>query len=198
MYKKHGILGLFLLLVVILVLKPRIILNMYNNILGRVVLIGIVLFFTTCHVALGLLASLCLIIVSNMFFMVGVNREGLTNLDNESEANMIQPGLTIGDDTVSATDTNAKLKVITKAKASGMTITGDGSKLSELQAQAQEQGETEGVDRQTVQETIQSKSSKSIPVDKTNFESTEVEASEPTTSVTESFSNKKTMGYASF
>lgn len=200
MYKKHGILGLFLLLVVILVLKPRIIFNMYNNILGRVVLIGIVLFFTTCNVALGLLAALCLIIVSNMFFMVGVNIEGLTNLDNESEPNMIQPGLTIGDDNASSTDTNDKLNVITKEKAkakanaNGITVTGDGSKLSELQAQAQE----EGVDRQTVQETIQSKSSKSIPVDKSKFESTEVQASEPTTSVTESFSNKNPMGYAPF
>lgn len=194
MYKKHGILGLFLLLVVILVLKPRIILNMYNNILGRVVLIGIVLFFTTCHVALGLLAALCLIIVSNMFFMVGVNREGLTNLDNESEANMIQPGLTIGDDNTSLTDTNDKLKVITKAKANGITVTKDGSKLSELQAQAQE----EGIDRQTVQETIQSKSSKAIPVDKSKFESNEVQASEPTTSVTENFNNKHPMEYAPF
>ena len=138
MYKKHGILGLFLLLVVILVLKPRIIFNMYNNILGRVVLIGIVLFFTTCNVALGLLAALCLIIVSNMFFMVGVNIEGLTNLDNESEPNMIQPGLTIGDDNASSTDTNDKLNVITKEKAkakanaNGITVTGDGSKLSDL------------------------------------------------------------------
>jgi hypothetical protein len=198
MYKKQGILGLFLLLVVILVLKPRIILNMYNNILGRVVLIGLVLFFTTCHVALGLLAALCLIIVSNMFFMVGSNIEGLTNLDNESEPNMIQPGLTIGDDNTSSTNTNDKLKVITKAKAkanaNGITVTGDGSKLSELQAQAQE----EGVDRQTVQETIQSKSSKAIPVDKSKFESNEVQASEPTTSVTESFNNKHPMGYAPF
>lgn len=195
MYKKHGILGLFLLLVVILVLKPRIIFNMYNNILGRVVLIGLVLFFTTCNVALGLLAALCLIVVSNMFFMVGVNVEGLTNLDDKTESNtMIQPGLTIGDDNASSTDTNDKLKVITKAKANGITVTGDGSKLSELQAQAQE----EGVDRQTVQETIQSKSSKSIPVDKSKFESTEVQASEPTTSVTEGFSNKKPMGYAPF
>lgn len=192
MYKKHGILGLFLLLVVILVLKPRIIFNMYNNILGRVVLIGIVLFFTTCNVALGLLAALCLIVVSNMFFMVGVNIEGLTNIDDPES--MIKPGLTIGDDNTSSTDTNDKLKVITKAKANGITVTGDGSKLSELQAQAQE----EGVDRQTVQETIQSKSSKSIPVDKSKFESTEVQASEPTTSVTEGFSNKKPMGYAPF
>jgi hypothetical protein len=199
MYKKQGILGLFLLLVVILVLKPRIILNMYNNILGRVVLIGLVLFFTTCHVALGLLAALCLIIVSNMFFMVGVNIEGLTNLDNKTESDtMIQPGLTIGDDNVTTNNTNNKLNVITKAKeranANGITVTGDGSKLSELQAQAQE----EGVDRQTVQETIQSKSCKAIPVDKSKFESNEVQASEPTTSVTESFNNKHPMGYAPF
>lgn len=196
MYKKHGILGLFLLLVVILVLKPGIILNMYDNILGRVVLIGIVVFFTTCNVALGLLAALCFIIVSNVFFMVGsnTNMEGLTNLDDPQA--MIKPGLTIGDDNVSSTDTNDKLKVITKAKAKANDINmrGDGSKLSDLQSQAEEQG----VDRQTLQETIQSKSSKSIPVDKTKFESTEVQASEPTTSVTENFSNKKPMGYASF
>lgn len=190
MYKKHGILGLFLLLVVILVLKPRIILNMYDNILGRVVLIGIVIFFTTCNVALGLLAALCLIIVSNMFLIVGSNMEGLTNLDDGT----IKPGLTIGDDNANSTDSTDKLKVITKAKTN--TITGDGSKLSEIQAQAQ--AEEKGVDRQTVQETIQSKSSKSIPIDKTKFESTEVQASEPTTSVTESFSNKKPMGYSSF
>jgi hypothetical protein len=194
MYKKHGILGLFLLLVVILVLKPGIILNMYDNILGRVVLIGIVVFFTTCNVALGLLAALCFIIISNVFFMVGSNTniEGLTNLDNPQA--MIKPGLTIGDDNVSSTDTNNKLKVITKAKANGITITGNGSKLSEIQAQAEEQG----VDRQTLQETIQSKSSKSIPVDKTKFESTEVQANEQTTSVSEGFSNKKPMKYALF
>jgi hypothetical protein len=191
MYKKHGILGLFLLLVVILVLKPRIILNMYDNILGRVVLIGIVVFFTTCNVALGLLAALCLIIISNIFSIVGSNMEGLTNLDDGTT----QPGLTIGDDNVSPTDTNDKLKVITKAKANA--ITGDGSKLSEIQAQSQAAAE-EGIDRQTVQETIQSKSSKSIPVDKTKFESTEVQASEPTTNVTEGFSNKKPMGYSLF
>ena len=183
MYNKHGILGLFLLLVVILVLKPRLILNMYNNILGRVVLIGLVLFFTTCNVALGLLAALCLIIVSNMFFIV----EGLTNLDSETEP-MVKPGLTIGDDTVTSNDANMnnKINIITKAKEKGITVNGDGSKLSELQSQAQED---EGVDRQTLQETIQSKSSKTIPVDKKTFESTDVKPNEPATSVTESFRN---------
>jgi hypothetical protein len=194
MYKKHGILGLFLLLVVILVLKPRIILNMYDNILGRVVLIGIVVFFTTCNVALGLLAALCLIIISNIFSIVGSNMEGLTNLDDgTTPESMIKPGLTIGDDNANSTDSTDKLKVITKAKTNN--ITGDGSKLSEIKAESVTE---EGVDRQTLQETIQPKSSKSIPVDKTKFESTEVQASEPTTSVTEGFSNKKPMGYSLF
>ena len=177
---KHGILGLFLLLVIILVLKPRVILNIYNNILGRLLLIGLVLFFTTYNVALGLLAALCLIIVSNMFFM-----EGLTNLDSGTEP-IEKSGLTIGDDTnTSNNDTTAKLNVITKAKANSITITGDESKLSDLQAEA----ESEGVDRQTLQETIQSKNSKTIPVDKKIFESTEVQASEPRTNVSEGFGN---------
>jgi hypothetical protein len=190
----HGILGLFLLLVIILVLKPRFILNMYNNILGRVLLIGVVIFFTTCNVALGLLAGLCLIIVSNTFFM-----EGLTNLDDQSNPdNMVQPGLTIGDDNVTSDDPASKLNVITKAKAKenadGTTVIGDDLKLSEIQAEAQSQG----VDRQTIQETIQSKSSKAIPVEKSNFESTEVKANESSTSVTEGFCNKKPIGYANF
>jgi hypothetical protein len=103
MYKKYTILGLFLLLVVISLLKPRVILNIYNNILGRVLLIGVVLFFTSCNVALGLLSALFLIIASNMVFM-----EGLTNLNNA--------GLTIGDDNVNSTnDTNNKVIVTTNS-----------------------------------------------------------------------------------
>ena len=181
MYEKHGILGLFLLLVAFLVLKPRVILNIYNNILGRVLLIGLVLFFTTCNVALGLLSALCLIIVSNMFFMEGVNIEGLTNIDDKPEQ-MIKPGLTIGDDNVtSINDTSDKVMVTTKPKTKEPEKT-----ISDLKAQA----ETNGVDRQSIQESIQAKSSKTIPVDKTNFESTEVKPSDPTTkSGTEGFSH---------
>ena len=176
MYQKHGIIGLFLLLVAFLVLKPRVILNIYNNNLGRVLLIGLVLFFTTCNIALGLLSALCLIIVSNMFFM-----EGLTNLDDKPDI-MIRPGLTIGDDNVtSANDTSDKVIVTTKLKTKDNERT-----ISDLKAEA----ETGGVDRQSIQESIQAKSSKTIPVDRTNFESTEVKASDPMTkSITEGFSH---------
>ena len=186
MYQKHGISGLFLLLVVILIVKPRVFYNLYNHILGRVLLIGVVLFFTMCNVTLGLLAALCLIIASNMFLI-----EGLDNLDSSNE-------ITIGDDNI-VNSSPAKIKVTSKAKDK------DGAKISELQAQAdteaQAQADTEadteafGVDRLTLQETMQSKSSKSIPVNATNFMSENVRPSEPTTSiVSESFINK----YASF
>jgi hypothetical protein len=177
MYKKYGIVCLFLLLVVALILKPRVLFNLYRNILGRVVLIGVVLFFTMFNVTLGLLAALCLIIASNMFFMEGFDNVtiGDDNADGSSS-----------DGTVVSVETKDKVK----AKA---TTTKDGSKLSELQAQAQNKGEEgerevegegEGVDKLSIHDSIQSKSSKTIPFDKSNFSSDEVSPSESTSATT--------------
>ena len=185
MYQKHGILGLFLLLVVALILKPRVLFNLHNNILGRVVLIGVVLFFTMFNVTLGLLSALCLIIASNMFFM-----EGLTNLDGDQKS-MIQSGLTVGEDNIPSTgkvsvETKEKIKANAKAKVADSDVT-----ISEMQEQSQARrqngSEEYGVDRTAIQETIQPKSSKSIPTDKKSFRSEEVSASDPTT--TEPFSS---------
>jgi K+-sensing histidine kinase KdpD len=180
MYKKHGILGLFLLLVVILIVNPRVFYNLYNNILGRVLLIGVILFFTTFNVTLGLFAALCLIIASNMFFT-----EGLTTL-NGSDSTMIQPGMTIGDDNVtqSSLPDDAKIKVTTKAAEKDK-----GTKISVLMDKA----ETQGVDRQTIQETMQSKSSKSIPINNQMFKSEDVMPNETTSTVLEGLQNKYAM-----
>jgi hypothetical protein len=169
MYQKHGIVGLFLLLVAILIVKPRVFYNLYNHILGRVLLIGVIIFFTTFNVTLGLFAALCLIIASNMFLI-----EGLSNL-NEGES---LDGTTIGDDNAVTSSSDAKLTVTTKAKAKEK---GDGSKISELQEQ--------GVDRQTIHETIQAKSSKTIPINSASFASDDVSPSETTSSV-DGFHNK--------
>jgi hypothetical protein len=177
MYQKHGIVGLFLLLVAILIVKPRVFYNLYNHILGRVLLIGVIIFFTTFNVTLGLFAALCLIIASNMFFI-----EGLSNL-NEGDP-MIKPGTTIGDDNEVSSSSDAKLTVTTKAKAKAKEK-GDGSKISELQ----EQAEAQGVDRQTIHETIQAKSSKTIPTNPASFASEDVSPSETTSSV-DGFHNK--------
>ena len=90
MYKNFEIYGLFLLLVVVLLIKPRVIYDLYNNILGRLILIGIVVFLTTNNITLGLLSALCLIIASNMFFI---------------------EGMTIGDDTDSSDSSNSSNKI---------------------------------------------------------------------------------------
>jgi hypothetical protein len=70
--KMRGILGLFLSLVIALVISPRTIKNIYDTILGRLVLIGIIVFFTIHNVTLGLLVALIVIISSNMFLFEGV------------------------------------------------------------------------------------------------------------------------------
>ena len=186
MYKMHGILGLFLLLVIILMLKPRVLFNLYNNILGRVVLIGVVLFFTTCNITLGLLAALCLIIVSNMFFM-----EGLTNLDGDNNSMIHRASTegsrastegsrasTIGEDNEDGTiNTGDKITVETKeqvkANVKAKVSSNDGATISELQEQ--------GVDRASIDESIRPKKPSSIPVDKSVFRSEEVSASDPAT-----------------
>ncbi len=57
MQKIHGLIGLFLMLVVIIVVSPGMINNIYDTILGRIVLLGIVIFFTTHNTTLGLLVA---------------------------------------------------------------------------------------------------------------------------------------------
>jgi hypothetical protein len=149
-------------------------------------LIGVILFFTTFNVTLGLFAALCLIIASNMFFT-----EGLTTL-NGSDSTMIQPGTTIGDDTVtvSSLPDDAKIKVTTKAAEKDKEKEKDkGTKISVLMDKA----ETQGVDRQTIQETMQSKSSKSIPIDNQMFKSEDVMPNETTSTVLEGLQNKYAM-----
>lgn len=65
---KSQIMGaLFLALVVILALKPKIINNIYDNLLGRLVLICVVIFVSMNNVTLGLLVVLIIITALNQF-----------------------------------------------------------------------------------------------------------------------------------
>ena len=65
--KSQSIGALFLALVLILGLNPKIINNIYDNILGRIFLICVVIFFSINSVTLGLLVVLIIIIASNQF-----------------------------------------------------------------------------------------------------------------------------------
>ena len=84
--------ALFLLIVAVVIVNPSIINDLYDNILGRIVLIAIILFFTMHNTTLGLLVALCLIAASNQFF--GVNKmriEGLEPLNPVSLSEDISP-----------------------------------------------------------------------------------------------------------
>jgi len=67
----HGLGVIFTMLVVVLIVSPSTINNMYNNILGRVGLIALIIFFAMHNVTLGLLAALCVIVASNMSMVEG-------------------------------------------------------------------------------------------------------------------------------
>ena len=168
MYKKFGIGGMFLLLVIILLVNPLVIYRIYNNILGRIVLICFIVFLTMNNVTLGLLAALCLIIASDMFFNIGSYNfiEGLDNMNTDKS------GTTIGDDNKENSTINDTINIITKV---GNKSNQDGSKISDLKAQYEE---VQGVDRLSVDESIRSKNSKSLPVNDKSFSSDDVSASE--------------------
>ena len=72
----QGYLSLFAILVVILLVNPSFYNNMYNNLLGRMFLIIIMIFFAMNNVTLGLLVALIIIIGTNMNFT-----EGLSTMD---------------------------------------------------------------------------------------------------------------------
>lgn len=86
--------ALFLLIVAVVIVNPSIINDLYDNILGRIVLIAIILFFTMHNTTLGLLVALCLIAASNQFF--GVNKmriEGFEPLNPASLSEDISPSI---------------------------------------------------------------------------------------------------------
>ena len=167
--KMQGVLGLFILLVIILITNPGFYNNMYNNVLGRVVLIAILIFFATNNVTLGLLVALIIIIGTNMYFIEGMDTmagEGVTDkgtTDKGTAADEVaitsaelelsgSKGTTIGDDGVTPDSSITTKKIIVTPS----------KKL--------------GSDRQSLEETIKAKPSGQIPVAKGNFTSTEVTA----------------------
>lgn len=149
--KTKSIGALFVALVIILAVNPKVINNIYGTILGRLFLICIVIFFAMNNTTLGLLVALAIITASNQF---GSFVEGMDN----------QEPITIGDDnsTPSGNDTT-KITVMTKDQ--------DKQKLSDLK-----QNIAQGVDKEDIKAAIASKDSKQIPVDSSMNSSGEVSA----------------------
>jgi hypothetical protein len=164
-----SIVALFVTLAVILAINPRIIHEIYNTILGRLVLICIIIFVSMHNVTLGLLITLIIIMLSKEF---GILTEGMDNISTPD---------TIGDDNE---DITGKQQVLTKDATNSMIK----NKISDLKKKASELG----IDKEDIRNAILSKDSKTIPVSADATSSGEVDAFTPSmitnsSSLTEGF-----------
>ena len=170
-----GSLAILLGMVLILAINPRMIHSIYDTILGRLVLIGIVLFLSMNNTTLGLLATLVIIIALNQF---STFVEGMENATK-----------TIGDDNVTTT---GNIKVLTKSAVKDNTgteqTTGTGQTISELKEIA-----AAGVDKEDIKLAIAPKSEKAFPQPTSGSTENTMPATEATLkkngSLTETFSN---------
>ena len=85
-------LGVLLVLVVIMVLKPNLLGFLYNNILGKLVFVAAVVFLSLKHTAAGLLAVVFIAIVATMSGYHGFEgmevpeeKEGNDNMDEDEK-----------------------------------------------------------------------------------------------------------------
>jgi hypothetical protein len=145
--KTKSIGALFVALVIILAVKPRLVNNIYRTILGRLFLLSIVIFMAMNNITLGLLVVLSIIAASNQF---GSLVEGMDN---------------IGDDN---TEVVGKQKVLTKSAVKK----GIKNKLSDLKTKADELG----VDKEDIKNAIASKDSRTIPLNPAVMKSEDVSA----------------------
>ena len=170
--KIHGLGFLFIMLIVVLIVSPRSLNNLYNNTLGRVALIALIIFFAMNNVTLGLLAALCVIIASNMYMF-----EGMENM-TEDEKNKLKDKVTTITTTI-PTSTTTPPSTTTPSTTTPSTTTP--STMTTTTGT--------GVDKEAIKDAIQAKASNAIQVAKSDFASTEVEpTTAPSTTTQEGFS----------
>ena len=178
--KMHGLGFLFIMLIVVLIVSPRSLNNMYNNTLGRVALIALIIFFAMNNVTLGLLAALCVIIASNMYMF-----EGLENM-TEDQKNNLKDKATDKKGTMSSTTTPSTTTTTTDSTTP--TTTTDSTTTDSTTTDSTTTGT--GVDKEAIKDAIQAKASNTIQVAKADFGSTEVApTTAPSTTTQEAFSS---------
>jgi hypothetical protein len=159
--KTKGIVALFVALVVILGLNPRVVFNVYDSVIGRLVLIAVIIFFSMCNTTLGLLLVLALIIILNRFTSFSTFTEGFNTLDTVPS--------TVGEDNDTTT---GQQQVLTRsASSTEKKDTQPSPKISEIKAKAA--APSAGVDMQDIQNAIMPKDSKTLPTDPQTMKSSE-------------------------
>jgi hypothetical protein len=143
--KEKSIVALNVLLIIVLAVKPDMVTNMYSSILGRLVLIGAVIFFSMSNVTLGLLVALVIISGLNQFgsftegmekdklkekvtvvrdAVVGVDKEDIKNaiMAKDSKTIPVSDKMTTSNEVSASTPT-----MLTTSKLEGFTSYGYGS-----------------------------------------------------------------------
>ena len=165
--KTHSIVAIFIALVVILAINPKMVNTLYSSVLGRLLLISIVILLSMKNVTLGLLVALTIISGLNQLgsFVEGSFVEG-----SFVEGSFVEgfEATTVGEDNVDAT---GKQIVLTNA-AQGTTVNSAKQKISDLKAQAA----TNGVDKEDIKAALQAKDSSTIPTDPNMTTNDSVEA----------------------
>jgi len=150
------IVALFIVLVIILLIKPKMIYNLYNTLLGRVVILAVIVFFAMHNATLGLLVALGVIVISNQFTVFA---EGLENMDNTTTLGSVPS--TVGDDNAIMPTMDAKQNVVTRSGSADANKNDIKNKrISEIKENAM------GVDKEDIKNTLASKPSNTLPVPK--------------------------------
>jgi hypothetical protein len=152
--KTKSIGALFVALVIILAVNPKVVNNIYSSLLGRLFLVCVVILFAMNNTTLGLLAALAVITASNQF---GSFTEGMEN----------GTPTTIGEENVNTTGNQI---VLTDSAAEAAK-----KKISDIK-QSIADG-TVGVDKEDIKTSIMSKDSNTIPIAENMTSSDEVSAS---------------------
>jgi hypothetical protein len=180
------VIAMFVALLIILAVNPRMINNIYSTILGRLVLIGVVIFLAMNNLVLGLLVALAIISSINQF---GSFVEGMDT--------MAAP-VTIGEDNVPITG-----QQIVLTKSATADVDAAKQKISDLKARAASgnlnanmntnaNANSNGIDKEAIRNTIMAKNSKTIQLDANVMKNEDVNAYNPsmltnTSSMTEGF-----------
>ena len=211
--KMHGLGLIFTMLVVVLIVSPSTINNMYNNILGRVGLIALIIFFAMHNVTLGLLVALCVIIASNMHMVEGFDTasigtgqnidpsllgtgDNISNIKQELQTAQANQSANASSTSTSSPATTPTTITTTPSTTSSSTTSSTSAPSTTTPSTTTSTTTTattnkkDGVDRQAVQQALQSTSSNSMPVNRGMFKSDEVAPSTaPSTTTQEGFSS---------
>lgn len=98
MSKQHTMFALLILLILVLFVNPEVFRNLYLSVLGRLLLVGVVIFFASNNLLFGLVSVLIITIGSDMLIRNGM-MEGLENINvtTSSQTTQVTPDSTISE-----------------------------------------------------------------------------------------------------